>query len=147
MGRRARIVKDWDKGSQMLIKTQRPFGIIVISADPGVKNKFVYGMLERAISMVCVTTMGCTEEKLKECLKNPGVICVSLTAEESCSLATRRNMIDMLRQAGVKKVYGVHLTEARRIYPEVDAAAAALEANPPTSEDLDRLIVITDSII
>lgn len=141
---RARTVKNWDKGKEMLIKARRPFGVMVISADPGVKNEFVYGALEKAISMVCVTTRACTEEKLKECLEDSGVVCVSLTAEESCSETTRRNMIDMLRQAGVRKVYGVHLTKANRIYPEVKAAAEALEADPPAAGEFDSLIVVAN---
>lgn len=136
-------VESWDKGQQMIYEGKRPTGIVMICADNGTRNKFVYSTLERVFgTMICITSGACSADRLQEALKDSEVICVSLTPEGSCSHAKRHNIVTMLRSAGIKEVYGVYLKVADSAFEETRGAIKALKAEPPTVDGLDGLIIL-----
>lgn len=137
-----RTFNNWDEGREMLRRSQRPFGIIVICADPKTKNKFVYNTLEKLLSTICLSTEACSTKRLREILEESSVVCVSFESQEACDHARRHEIVTMLYRAGAQKVYGVYLRVTDSPFEDVRSAAGALESNPPTAEGLNGLIIL-----
>lgn len=135
-------IYNWDEAKKALYQSERPVGIIVICADNSVKNKFVYGTLERTVDMVCLTSGSCTVDRLRRVVKRFSTICVSLTPEETHNHAKRHELVTKLRKYGCKQVYAVYLRITAAIFQETQPIIRALEANPPTVDGLDGLIVL-----
>lgn len=140
---KARTVHTWDEGKRMIYEGERPTGIVMICADNSTRNRFVYCTLERVFSsMICTTSGSCSVDRVQRILKSSEVVCISLTPAESGDHTKRHGIVTMLRNAGIKKVYGVYLKMADSAFEEAKVAIKALEAESPTVDGLDGLIIL-----
>lgn len=92
--------------------------------------------------MICTTSGSCSVDRVQRILKSSEVVCISLTPAESGDHTKRHSIVTMLRSAGIKEVYGVYLKMADSAFEEAKAAIKALEAESPTVDGLDGLIIL-----
>jgi len=136
-------IYSWDEAKKILYQSERPTGITVMCADFNTKNQFVYSTLEKTFgTMISVTSGSCSVGRVRRALKSSGAVCVSLTPTDAGNHAKRHDIVTTLRNAGVRKVYGVYLRVENAESQDVKTAIAALEADPPTVDGLDGLIIL-----
>lgn len=143
MGTEIEMYCSWNEARALLVNTPRPFGIVVICADAFTGNKFIYGFLERGLSMITATAGFCSVGSLRKLAKLTEIICVSLPPRDACDCKKRNSIINMLHKAGVEDVYGVYLCKPEpSSRPDTKYALEVFEANPPTAAGLKKLLVV-----
>ena len=139
-----RTVYDWESAKAMIIATGHPVGVLAIGADDKARNKFVYSTLESSLGMACVTSVSCSAERLKDAMRESQTICINLTTEDSSNHSKRHEAVSMLKKAGIKNVFGVYIRVTNSDFPETQLAIDLLEADPPTADGLNGLVILTE---
>ena len=136
-----RTFHKWEDGKMALMGAPPPCGRVVICADASVRNKFVYGVIEREIGkLIFATSMSCSVKRMKLFLKKSSKdVCVSLLPED---LSHYDVIVTMLRLCGAQRVYGAYLRSAKSKFPDVALLQERFETELPTTDELDGLIVL-----
>lgn len=134
------------------IKTEMdlPVSVIILGADCDFKNEVMESAMNELQGFARYYTKAPDTAKLFSSLKIHRVLVITLSADESCMLSLRRELVETLRKAGAKSVIGIY-AKARKMSrmcfdygakaAETNRQIAAIERSNPAAEEFDRLVI------